>query len=75
MKEYQDIKLGKKHKYIIYKLSEDNKEIVVDETGAINSEYEQFTNKLPELEPRWAVYDLGYNTPDGQRNKLTFISW
>ncbi|KAF8333421.1 actin depolymerizing factor [Cantharellus anzutake] len=74
--EFQVIKLGKKYRYVIYKLSADNKEIVVDKTGPIDSTYDSFTAELPEAEPRWVVYDFEYKLDEGgQRNKLTFISW
>jgi hypothetical protein len=43
---YNDLKLNKKYKYVIYKLSDDNKEIVVDSTSEEAPEYEQFREKL-----------------------------
>jgi hypothetical protein len=43
---YNDLKLNKKYKYVIYKLSDDNKEIVVDSTSEDGPEYEQFREKL-----------------------------
>ncbi|CAE6486765.1 unnamed protein product [Rhizoctonia solani] len=72
---YQELKLGKKKKYVIFKLSEDMKQIVVDKTSDDPS-YETFVKDLPEDEPRWAVYDVQYEKSGaGQRNKLTFFSW
>jgi len=74
--EYEAIKLKKKYQFVIYKLNVTNTEIVVGETGAAGSDYEDFINKLPATEPRWAVFDLGYITPERQqRNKLVFVSW
>lgn len=43
---YNDLKLNKKYKYVIYKLSDDNKEIVVDSTSEDAPDYEQFREKL-----------------------------
>ncbi|KAJ0356603.1 hypothetical protein KNSL1_000319 [Colletotrichum chrysophilum] len=42
---YNDLKLSKKYKYIIYKLSDDNKEIVVEEASA-DKDWENFREKL-----------------------------
>lgn len=41
-----------------------------------NADYEEFLESLPEDAPRYAVYDVEYETDDGgRRNKLVFISW
>ncbi|RBR13270.1 uncharacterized protein FIESC28_08236 [Fusarium coffeatum] len=72
---YQALKLKKNHKFIIFNLSHDRTEIVVDQTSE-SSEWDDFTSSLPENEPRWAVYDFHYEGPDGgARNKLVFVSW
>ena len=72
---FQELKLGKKNKYIIYKLSPDNTEIVVDKRGSLASTYDDFLAELPEAECRWAVYDFEYEHDGGKRNKITFFSW
>ncbi|GAA5810321.1 hypothetical protein MFLAVUS_003742 [Mucor flavus] len=72
---YQDLKLRKKYKYIIFKLSPDNKEIVV-EKSATEAEYNDFLSQLPDDEPRYAVFDFEFEKAgDGKRNKITFYSW
>ncbi|KAK0634537.1 hypothetical protein B0T17DRAFT_502182 [Bombardia bombarda] len=85
---YNDLKLNKKHKYVIYKLSDDNKQIVVDSTGGGDEDYEDFRQKLITAKtksksgavgkgPRYAVYDFEYQLKSGEgiRNKITFIAW
>ncbi|KAI0763581.1 recombinant Actophorin [Trametes elegans] len=72
---FQELKLGKKNKYIIYKLSPDNTEIVVEKRGPPASTYDDFLAELPEAECRWAVYDFEYEHEGGKRNKITFFSW
>ena len=52
---YQELKLGKKTKYIIFTLSEDNTEIIVEKKGALTSTHNDFLGDLPEQECRWAV--------------------
>jgi len=50
-------------------------EIVVEKESD-NADYEEFLESLPEDAPRYAVYDVEYETDDGgRRNKLVFISW
>ncbi|KAI8089676.1 uncharacterized protein BX664DRAFT_333627 [Halteromyces radiatus] len=72
---YQEFKLRKKYKYIIFKLSDDLSEIVV-ENSAETGTYDDFLQKLPADEPRYAVYDFDYEKPgEGQRSKITFYSW
>ncbi|KAI0826831.1 recombinant Actophorin [Trametes gibbosa] len=73
---FQELKLGKKSKYIVFTLSQSNTEIVVEKKGATTATYDDFIADLPEEDCRWAVYDFDYQTKDGgQRNKITFYSW
>ena len=43
---FNELKLSKKYKYIIYKLSDDNREIIVDCTSEDGPEYDDFREKL-----------------------------
>lgn len=45
MEKFNELKLGKSIKFIIYKLSDDNKEIVVEETSN-DADWEVFREKL-----------------------------
>lgn len=74
LKEFQDLKLRHKFKYIIYNLSKDNTEVVVEKTSN-ESDYETFLGDLPENECRWGVYDFEYEKDGGKRNKIIFYSW
>ncbi|TWU78641.1 cofilin [Metarhizium rileyi] len=84
---YNDLKLSKKYKYIIFKLSDDFKEIVIEEASD-DKDWETFREKLIKATTknksgavgkgcRYAVYDFEYSlaTGDGVRNKITFIAW
>lgn len=72
---YQALKMKRNHKFITFKLSNDNTEIIVDQTSE-SSDYDDFLGSLPEDEPRWAVYDFQYAAPDGSvKSKLIFLSW
>ncbi|MDT0616123.1 actin-binding ADF family protein [Streptomyces lancefieldiae] len=75
LQEYQALKLGKKHRYIIFNLSKDNTEIIVEKASS-SPEYDDFIADLPETECRWAVYDLEFEKDGaGKRNKIVFYSW
>ncbi|KAF8625928.1 hypothetical protein AX17_006654 [Amanita inopinata Kibby_2008] len=72
---FQQLKLGKKHKYVIFGLNKDSTEIVVVKMSSSN-DYEEFISDLPETECRWAVYDFEFEKEGaGKRNKLVFYSW
>jgi len=74
IKAYNELKLGKKLKYVVYKLSNDNKEIVV-ETRSDSADYDQFLETLPENDCRWVIYDFEYESGEGPRNKILFYAW
>ena len=65
---FNDLKVGKSgKKYIIYRISDDVKEIVVDEVGQ-EAEYDVFREKLQDAKdkdgksrPSYAVYDLAFD--------------
>lgn len=73
---FNQLKLGKGTvKYIIYKLSDDYKEIVVEETSS-DGDWEAFQSKLMNAKasyrgkegkgPRYAVYDFEYELEAGE---------
>lgn len=84
---FNDLKLKKSYKWIIYKISDDWKEIVVEDSSA-EDDYSAFREKLLDAKSkdrrgnegvggRYAVYDISYDVSatEGSRSKITFISW
>lgn len=84
---FLELKLGKSTKYIIYKLSDDYTEIVIEDSSN-DPDWEAFRQKLIKAEskdkkgnagvgPRYAVYDFAYELANGEgkRNKIIFIAW
>jgi len=82
---FNELKLGKNLKWIIFKLNDDWKEIVIDETST-DPDYDVFRekmlgakstyNKKEGLGGRYAVYDFEYEIKDeGTRNKIGLITW
>ncbi|KAJ5745820.1 cofilin [Penicillium odoratum] len=72
-----------KTKYIIFKISDDKKTVVVDKVGS-EQDYEAFRTELENIKdangtplPRYAVYDVEYDlgSSEGKRSKIIFISW
>ena len=73
--KFNELKLGKSIKYIIYKLSDDYKEIVVEESST-DPEWENFQKKIVDAKssykgkegkgPRYAVYDFQYELDGGE---------
>lgn len=76
LKAFNELKLGKNHKYVIYKISDDKTEIVVAKTSPEGS-YDDFIGELPENDCRYAVYDFEYETAsgEGKRSKIIFYIW
>ncbi|ERF74010.1 hypothetical protein EPUS_03825 [Endocarpon pusillum Z07020] len=84
IKAFNDLKLGNNGiKYIIYKISDDQKEIVVDEISK-ETDYNVFREKLQNAQekngksrPSYAVYDVAFDLAggEGHRTKITFITY
>jgi len=78
--KFQELKLGKKCKYIIYKLNKENTQIIIEKVS-LGGDYEDFMEDLPASECRWGVFDLEYRKdvaegePITKRNKLVFFHW
>lgn len=70
------MKLGKKYKFIIYKLNDAKTQIVVDKTST-DASYDAFIEELPEDDCKYAVYDFEYeiSAGEGKRSKLVFYQW
>ncbi|KAJ3021976.1 cofilin [Thoreauomyces humboldtii] len=74
---FQDLKLKKKYRYIIYKINDAYTEIVVEKTVETSGDvdYEHFVSSLPTNDCRYCVYDFEFGTGDGVRNKILFFTW
>lgn len=73
---YMELQRKKVHRYVIFKIDEKKKEVVVEKTGIPAENYEDFTESLPENDCRYAVYDFDYVTSENcQKSKIFFIAW
>mmetsp|Transcript_4539 Transcript_4539/g.10204 ORF Transcript_4539/g.10204 Transcript_4539/m.10204 type:complete len:138 (-) Transcript_4539:222-635(-) len=73
--KYQQIKMKKDLRYLIFKIA-DFKKIVLDCEGPKTETFDDFKGKLPENEPRYALVDVDYTSDDGRpQAKLCFVFW
>jgi len=75
--EMEKMKIQKAYRYIIFKLSEDMKEILVEECGSRDATYEDMRVKLlGNAECRYAACDLQFDDASGKpKSEIVFISW
>jgi len=73
--KYQELKLGHQHKFVIFKLSEDLKEVIFERVSEPTASYESFVASLPADDCRYAVYDFAFQAEGADRNKILFILW
>ncbi|KAJ5098730.1 cofilin [Penicillium argentinense] len=81
---FEELRMSRgKVKYVIYKIADNMKEIVVEDKSG-EADYEVFREKLASSTdangkpaPRYATYDVEYSLgeSEGKRNKIIFISW
>ncbi|KAK6458754.1 uncharacterized protein RJT20DRAFT_123820 [Scheffersomyces xylosifermentans] len=73
---FNDLKLGKKYKFIIFTLNDAKTQIVVEHTSS-ETDYDAFLEKLPENECKYAIYDFEYEIGggEGKRSKIVFFTW
>ena len=73
---YLELQRKKVHRYVIFKIDEKKKEVVVEKTGTPAESYDDFTASLPENDCRFAVYDYDFVTSENcQKSKIFFIAW
>ncbi|KAH1089242.1 hypothetical protein J1N35_016499 [Gossypium stocksii] len=73
---YLELQRKKVFRYMIFKIDEKKKEVVVEKTGGPSENYDDFTASLPETDCRYAVYDVDFVTSENcQKSKIFFIAW
>ncbi|XP_021368705.1 cofilin-like isoform X2 [Mizuhopecten yessoensis] len=76
---FEEMKLGHKWSYVVYKITDDKKRIVVD-TKAADRSYDDFKQILMNASNnglcRYGVFDVKFTTRGDQvREKLAFFHW
>ena len=74
--EFNEFKMGNKHRYLLFKMSDDKKSVVLEKKGDASQSYQDFVKALPAGDCRYAVVNYEYTTEsDGKRAKIVFINW
>lgn len=63
---FTELLMQRAHRFLIMKMNEDNSEIIMDQVGPRGADFAAFKEAMPKDEPRFAVYDLEFNTSDGR---------
>nr|KAG5704416.1 hypothetical protein BaRGS_024271 [Batillaria attramentaria] len=79
LRVYEEVKMGHRWLYVIFKVSEDLLRIVVEEKGGHDKTYYDFVEKLKEAEKmrqcRYAIFDVRFMQNDVPQEKLAFFLW
>lgn len=74
--KFLELKAKRTHRFIIFKIDEKLKQVVVEKLGEPSSSYEDFTANLPANECRYAIYDFDFVTEENvQKSRIFFIAW
>ncbi|KAG6491393.1 hypothetical protein ZIOFF_052735 [Zingiber officinale] len=74
--KFLELKAKRTYRFIIYKIDEKLKQILVEKFGEPNQTYDDFTASLPANECRYAIYDFDFVTEENcQKSKIFFIAW
>ncbi|POO02410.1 hypothetical protein TorRG33x02_013940, partial [Trema orientale] len=73
---FWELKAKRTYRFIVFKIEEKQKQVVVEKLGEPTQSYEDFTKSLPENECRYAVYDFDFVTQENcQKRRIFFIAW
>uniref|UniRef100_A0A7S0LTU8 ADF-H domain-containing protein n=1 Tax=Coccolithus braarudii TaxID=221442 RepID=A0A7S0LTU8_9EUKA len=78
VKAYNELQGGHKHSYLIFKIDQEQKAVVLEESGKPDEfKYDEFAKKVATLDsPRFIVIDFKGKYADGRAlEKVVFIFW
>ncbi|XP_051113451.1 actin-depolymerizing factor 2 isoform X2 [Andrographis paniculata] len=74
--KFMELKAKRTHRFIVYKIEEKQKQVIVEKLGEPTESYEDFTGHLPADECRYAVYDFEFMTEENvPKSRIFFIAW
>ncbi|XP_072952453.1 actin-depolymerizing factor 11-like [Typha angustifolia] len=74
--KFLELQRKKTHRYVVFKIDEKGKEVIVEKTGGAAESYDDFIASLPENDCRYAIYDFDFVTEENcQKSKIFFIAW
>ncbi|KAF5476018.1 hypothetical protein I3843_09G185400 [Carya illinoinensis] len=73
---FLELKAKRTYRFIVFKIEEKQKQVIVEKVGEPNQGYEDFTASLPADECRYAVYDFDFVTEENcQKSRIFFVAW
>ncbi|MQL92963.1 hypothetical protein Taro_025602 [Colocasia esculenta] len=75
-RSFMEMKWKRVHRYVVYKIDEGSRAVMVEKVGAPGEGYEGLAASLPEDDCRYAVFDFDFVTADNcQKSRIFFIAW
>jgi cofilin len=79
VKVFQELRAGRAHRFVVYKMDDGVQQVVVEKVGGRDAGFDDLAAALPADDCRYAVYDLEFiaddSVGDTPRSKIFFISW
>ncbi|XP_074586984.1 actin-depolymerizing factor 1 [Curcuma longa] len=74
--KFLELKAKRNFRFIVFKIDEQNQQVMIEKLGQPEESYDDFTASLPANECRYAVFDFDFVTDENcQKSKIFFISW
>lgn len=75
-RRFLELKAKRTHRFIVFKIEEKQKQVIVEKIGDPDQNYGDFAATLPPNECRYAVYDFDFVTAENcQKSRIFFIAW
>ncbi|KAK9055383.1 hypothetical protein SSX86_026466 [Deinandra increscens subsp. villosa] len=73
---FMELKSKRTFRYIIFKIEEKQKQVIVEKVGEPTQSHQDFAACLPDSECRYAVFDYDFVTEENcQKSRIFFIAW
>lgn len=74
--KFLELKTKRAFRFIVFKIEEKQKQVIVEKLGEPAESYEDFCTHLPADECRYAVYDFEFLTKESvPKSRIFFIAW
>ena len=74
--KFLELKAKRTYRFVVFKIEEKKKQVVVEKVGEPTQSYQDFTIDLLVDECRYAVYDFDFVTEENcQKSRIFFIAW
>ncbi|KAL0390189.1 UNVERIFIED_CONTAM: Actin-depolymerizing factor 2 [Sesamum calycinum] len=74
--KFMELKAKRTHRFIVYKIEEKQKQVMVEKLGEPSETYDDFSASLPADECRYAVFDFDFMTEENvPKSRIFFVAW